>query len=666
MSEALFLRLLSYEDKSSMLAKVIEDSQTGHAWYSIIHIVDPALFDQVPGSTFAYWVSNSVLRLFAKLPKLESEERSIRVGLQTSDDLRFVRLWWEVSPQKTNIGTIETTSEQYRQQTFKGKQWIPLAKGGAYSPYYSDIHLVVNWKRDAEDLKSYKDSQTGKAFSYLRNADFYFRRGLTWTSRTTSEISIRILPKGCIFSHKGPAVFADAKDLKYLLALMNSQVFETLVILQLGAADAAARSYEVGLIQKVPIPDFSEPEGVRLRELAMSCVDLKRTLDTANETTHVFYLPMLLQVTGKTLAQRCAAWQTTVYDTQQQLANYQHEIDDIAFRLYGIDDRDRRAIEEALGRNKQAEINKADEVDTEEEEEDGSETSINTHSLVVSLLFYTVGCAYGRWDVRFATHEQPIPELPDPFAPLPACSPGMLTGNDGLPLYEVPPTYPLIISREGILVDDLGHPDDIVRRVQDVLGVIWQDNAEAIEQEVCQLLGVKELRDYFRRPGNDGFWMDHVKRYSKSRRKAPIYWLLQSSKRNYALWLYYHRLDKDILFKALTNYVEPKLRLEEGRLAQLRTQLVGAGSAGREVKQLEKQLERQESLMAELYDFRDKLRRAADLQLAPDLNDGVVLNIAPLWELVPWSEARKYWEELRAGKYEWSSISKQLRERKVI
>jgi len=288
-----------------------------------------------------------------------------------------------------------------------------------------------------------------------------------------------------------------------------------------------------------------------------------------------------------------------------------------------------------------------------------------------------------------------IPKLLGPFDPLPTCPPSMLVSPDGLPAtpgnivseewlsarlninslpaenevrrLTIPDTdHPLAVNWEGILVDDPGHPDDIVRCVRDVLGVIWKDKAEAIEQEVCQILGGRELRDYLSRPGNDGFWMDHIKRYSKSRRKAPIYWLLQSSKKNYALWLYYHQLDIDILFKVLTNYVEPKLRLEEGRLAQLRTQLARAGSAGREVKQLETQLERQESLMAELNDFRDKLRRAADLQLVPDLNDGVVLNIAPLWELVPWSEARKYWEELRAGKYEWSSISKQLRERKVI
>ncbi len=198
------------------------------------------------------------------------------------------------------------------------------------------------------------------------------------------------------------------------------------------------------------------------------------------------------------------------------------------------------------------------------------------------------------------------------------------------------------------------------------LEVLWSDGTEAIVDEACEILGVKTLRDYFRKPGKGGFWTDHVKRYSKSRRKAPIYWLLQSSTKNYALWLYYHRLDRDILFKALVNYVEPKLRLEEGRLDQLRAQQAAAGTSGREAKQLEKEVDWQEGFLSELQDFHDKLRHAADLHLEPDLNDGVVLNIAPLWELVPWKEAKKYWEELMDGKYEWSSIGKQLREKGLV
>ena len=136
--------------------------------------------------------------------------------------------------------------------------------------------------------------------------------------------------------------------------------------------------------------------------------------------------------------------------------------------------------------------------------------------------------------------------------------PGMLQGPDGLPATDAPEGYPIRIDWDGILVDDLDHPDDIVRRVRDVLEVIWKDRAEAIEKEACEILGVADLRDYFRKPGTGGFWDDHIKRYSKSRRKAPIYWLLQSSKKSYALWIYYHRLDKDILFKACSTTSSPR------------------------------------------------------------------------------------------------------------
>ncbi len=291
---------------------------------------------------------------------------------------------------------------------------------------------------------------------------------------------------------------------------------------------------------------------------------------------------------------------------------------------------------------------------------------MNAVPLIAELLSYAVGCALGRFDVRFATGERQPPELPDPFAPLPVCSPGMLQGSDGLPATETPESYSLRIDWDGILVDDPYHTDDIIRRVREVLELIWKDRVEAIEKEARDILGVKELRDYFRKPGKGGFWDDHVSRYSKSRRKAPIYWLLQSSKKNYALWLYYHRLDKDMLFKALLNYVEPKIRLEDSRLESLRSQKAAAGESGKGPKKLDKDIERQEDFLSELRDFEDKLRRVGSLYLEPDLNDGVVLNIAPLHELVPWREAKSYWEELLEGKYEWSSIGKQLREKGLV
>jgi hypothetical protein len=108
-------------------------------------------------------------------------------------------------------------------------------------------------------------------------------------------------------------------------------------------------SYEVGAIQRTPVPDLSGEQGIKLGELARSAVDLRRSLDTANETSHAFHLPALLQVPGATLAERAAAWQARVADAERRLAEHQREIDDIAFRLYGIDGEDRKMMEAEAG-----------------------------------------------------------------------------------------------------------------------------------------------------------------------------------------------------------------------------------------------------------------------------------------------------------------------------
>ena len=576
-----------------------------------------------------------------------------------ADDFRFVRGWWEVPV----VALLSPDGHQHKWQgpycVLGGYRWFPFAKGGAFSPYYADIHLLVNWKDDGKEIKELNDPKSGRLLSRPQNTGYYFKPGLTWPRRTTSGISVRALPIGCIFADKGPTAFVDEKA--NWLGLLQSSIFSTLIGLQLSAADAAARSYEVGLIQRTPVPNATGANWEKLGELAQSSIDLKRSMDTANENSHAFIVPPVLQVTGGSLVERTSGWASHLNEIESTLMQAQASMDDLAYELYGIDKRsisDNESVTDTSG---------IGEYRPEEDSEDAEELlSSDSASLVTDLLSYSLGVVYGRWDIRLATGERPLPELTDPFAPLPICSPGMLQGDDGYPLCETPSGYPLNIKWDGILVDDPDHSEDIVSSARNVLEILWEDNVETIEREVCEILAVRELRDYFRKPGNGGFWMDHVRRYSKSRRKAPIYWLLQSSKRNYAIWLYYPRLDKDILFKALMNYVEPKLRLEANRLEQIRAEKASAGTSGRVAKQLEKIMERQESLLSELHDFQDKLRRVADLHLVPDLNDGVILNIAPLWELVPWNDAKKYWQELLAGKYQWSSISKQLYEKNQL
>jgi hypothetical protein len=62
-----------------------------------------------------------------------------------------------------------------RRQTLKGKTWVPFAKGGNYSPFYSDLPLLVNWSNDGEEIKNCVDPETEKIASRPQNTDFYFR-----------------------------------------------------------------------------------------------------------------------------------------------------------------------------------------------------------------------------------------------------------------------------------------------------------------------------------------------------------------------------------------------------------------------------------------------------------------------------------------------------------
>lgn len=602
-----------------------------------VNLRSRSVFTRLPGKRILYSAPSDILALFQHSTRFEPHIAVARPGLCSGDDFRFTSLWWELP-----------------QHPKSPDRWKSFAKGGEYERYYADLPFRIDWGENGKQIKDNAVEAVGSVSKWIFNERYYFRAGITFPNSSAIGFSARCLPEDSIISVKGQGVFPVNSNLReFCLGLLNSGLVHAILSLLNPGKDVQA-----GDIKILP---FGAPRTEKLpqvRSLVTEVVNALIRLHRCDETSPLFVQPHLAKhgESAAGLPERVENYCESFKATTELIDQREDEIERLLCEIYGVSiDLVRRFVADVGGRPCA--------------EEYCQHALCNIFERTAGgrvWLSYAVGCGFGRWDIRYTTGVHQTPDVPDPFARIALCTPGMLKTSEGSPLHETPEGYPVRIDGDGILVDDPDHHEDVIRRVREVMEVLWNAEADQVEQKMCSILGVKGLRDYFRKPVKGGFWNDHLKRYSKSHRRAPIYWLLQSSKKNYALWLYYQRLDKDMLFKALVNYVEPRIQREINRLGELRSQRAAAGDSAREAKRLDRDIERQEDLLSELRDFEERLRKIANLNLVPDLNDGVVLNIAPLHELVPWNEAKKYWDELLEGKYEWSSIGKQLREKGLV
>jgi hypothetical protein len=404
--------------------------------------------------------------------------------------------------------------------------------------------------------------------------------------------------------------FAPVEEMDIWLAIFNSRAFDYFIALFAGKVGGV--QYEAGLIGGIPIPPIDGSHANTLSSYARRAWSLKRKLDTIEETSHSFYLPGAL---------RARLGNYDLPAIQAELADIQSEIDDIAFGLYGFSDADRAAALGSFGTADEVTDDAAEEAD-DSEDNDGGDAVDQTDG----LLSWAAGVAFGRFDWRLATGEREAPPEPDPFDPLPAKSPGMLP-DDAEPFY----------AHSGILVDDQGHPNDLSRLIEEVIA--------RVEAPVPA-----DVRRWLQRD----FFPLHLKQYSKSRRKAPIYWPISTSSGSYTLWLYYPSLTDQTLFTVVNDFIEPKLKQVGQDVAALRTK----GSA--RSRDDEKNFEAHQALELELNELCDTLLAIAQTY-RPNHDDGVQITAAPLWQLVrhkPWQKILKdTWAKLEKGDYDWAHLA---------
>ena len=187
-------------EKDAALLEAIKNPTCG--WF---YRRDASTFHQIPGSPIAYWLPETVGRLF-KLGNLSQVFESAG-RLKTHNNSLFVRNWWEIS------------SRDYE------RYWMPFSNGGGFSRWGGLAFDVVNWKREA--INHY--SKHGG----LPNETALGKEGICWGLITSSDTSFRYKPAPNLFSSGSPTITlkagCDQALLNRYLAFLNSSICKELL-----------------------------------------------------------------------------------------------------------------------------------------------------------------------------------------------------------------------------------------------------------------------------------------------------------------------------------------------------------------------------------------------------------------------------------------------------
>ena len=612
------------DDKADGVLGAINGLSTGLSGQTTF-LRNPLDFSNMPDKAWSYWLPSDLAAVVGQHKAFDPHFGDIRLGVQTNDDFRFSRLWWEVPPDL--IGDSASAVKH-------GKGWVTFLKGGDSTKYFADISMVLNWFGEGNELKkAITIALDGGHWSrHIQSLECYFLPGVSWALRT-DNFDPHLVPAGCISSVSRYFAIPRRVSIATLLGVWNCRLFDFLAKLRM--EKWLQPKFVIGVVKDLPFPSLSNASQRDLEEKVLNIWDLKCGVSRSDETSRYAVVPEF----GVGQQIKVESLNSTIQDDTPVglIAELEKDAERIVTAEFGYSSSQLGAVFSGLA------TVKTKQSDSQEKQVQGA-------------LSFAFGVALGRWDIRYATGEQAAPELPDPFAPLPVCPPGQLQNAHGLPARpeDVPTSYPLKnIPWDGILVDDPNHPLDIEHRVREVIEIIWNGkeggpSAEAIEHEACEILGVKSLRDYFRKPAC--LFADHLKRYSKSRRQAPIYWPLSTKSGSYTLWIYYHRLTDQTLHTCLIDFVIPKLKSIGNEIGNLRESKITG-------ERLEALLELQE----ELSDFKAEFEEIIKLPWKPNLNDGVLINAAPLWKLFrlpAWQKKLKAtWDELKKGDYDWAHLA---------
>lgn len=530
-------------------------------------------FKKIPGMPIAYWASKSLIESFEKGRPI-SDLVEPKVGLQTGDNDRFLRLWREV-----DINKIKFDAKTLEDAKNSRKKWFPTTKGGRFRKWYGNNEYVVNWENDGYEMKNFF-FENGKQRSVIRNPQYYFKQGMTWSTISSGQVSFRF-NNHSIFETKGSVLFPkDITDFEEIFGYVNSKLVNHFLTFISPTLD-----YHEGPMGKLPfLKVTSERKLKKIREKVDENINIARKDYNALETSYEFRRNILLSyMFKKDLSEAFNCLSRQLVNQFNTLKSNEEELNDIFINHY--------SLEKELTKEVQDEYISARLPDKAREIKD--------------FISYSVGCIFGRYSLD----EEGL----------------IYAGGEWDPsrYQKFKPDTDNVL----LITDDEYFKDsqiDIVNRFIDFVEVTFgEDTLEENLQFIADTLGGKgEPKEIIRRYFLKDFYKDHLKTYSN----RPIYWQLDSGKQNgFKALMYLHRYTPDQLGKVRTEYLHELQKAYDNRI-ELRQQQISTSDNQKEINAMTKEIAKIQKQLKEVREYDEKLGHLALKRIELDLDDGVIVN----------------------------------------
>ena len=518
-------------------------------------------FLKIPGNPVAYWVEKQVLKAFEG--SLLGDYGYPKQGFATGDNNTFLKFWQEVDVTKIGFGM-----ENREMANQSGKKWFPCNKGGSFRRWYGNNNYLANWQADGKEMKKFKGS-------VIRNPQYYFKQGITWSSLTSGKLSMRYSPKGFLFESKGSVCFMKNEDnLWYILGLMNTEIVSNMLSVLSPTLD-----YHEGPISRVPIIISDKKEQIEV--IVKQNVEICKNDWDSFETSWNFKKHPLICYEVDKIAMAYEMWSKESDERFNQLKANEEEINRIFIDIYGLQD----------------------ELTPEVEDKDVSVRQADLLRDIKSFISYAVGCMVGRYSLD----EDGL-----------AYAGGEWDGGK----YET-----FIPDKDNCLpiTDEEYFEDDIVGLFCAWLKKVYgEDTLEENLDFIANGLGNKGktsrevIRNYFL----TDFIKDHIKTYQK----RPIYWLFDSGKQNgFKALVYMHRWNADTIGNVRVEYLHRIQRVYEKEITRMQ-EIIDNSHDNKEISNATKRKEKLQKQIKETKDYDAKIAHLALSRIDIDLDDGVKVN----------------------------------------